>query len=128
MATSKINQGFVPALLSTDYTDYLTLETDVTISSFRLEQLDKNIWAVFIAGAISTPVSAHDRKNIATYDLTKLPPVAGYIGGYVFQEGLSSVYKPGVGFFLNTGVIRVINLSDSAISGFSFNGMVYRRI
>lgn len=127
MATSKVFQGFVPTLI-TDYTELLTLESDVTISSFRLEQLDANIWSLFIAGTMTEPMAANSRRNIATYDLTKLAPVTGYIGGYVYPQNQASIFLPGVGFLLNNGDVRVLNLSSSEISGFSFNGMVYRRL
>lgn len=127
MATSKVNQGFVPTL-STDYTEFLTPDQDVTITSFRLEQLDANIWSIFIAGTLSAPMTAYTRRNIGTYDLTKLPPITGYLPGFVNPPNQGANFQIGQGFVLNTGDIRILNQSSVSIDTFSFNGLVYRRL
>lgn len=129
MATSKVYQGFVPTL-STDYTEYITLDQNVDIVTFRLEQVDRNIWAITLAGGTqdSNKIPPHLRTTIGRYDLTKLPPLTGYIPGFTTITNTQTPQYPIYLFFTATGEVQVANFTDQYITVFSGNGMMYRRL
>lgn len=118
MAVSKLNKGFIETIHS-NYTDFFTPESGVTVVNCVVRQLDNNVFTLRLNVDLTTPIPAHSSARIGTMDYSYFGKntIGGMITTIVQNTGISDgdnrlgIILPG-----SNGSVNLYNTSDIAIN------------